>query len=152
MGQGLRNDLVGWFWLGNSHKVAVKMSAGLWSSMGSALENLLPRRHPHKAAGRRPQASESLHGLSIRLLKCHGICHLTFPRVSDPGAPGWLSRLSCRLLISAQVMLSPFVSMSPTHSHTHIPTWGSVLTEWSLLGIFSAHACSHSLFSLKINR
>ena len=43
------------------------------------------------------------------------------------GAPGWLSGLSIRLLISAQVGISWFVSSSPT--------LGSVLTVGSLLGI-----------------
>ena len=41
--------------------------------------------------------------------------------------PGWLSLLSLRLLISAQVMISWLVGSSPTS--------GSVLTAWSLLGI-----------------
>ena len=43
--------------------------------------------------------------------------------------PGWLSRLSGQLLISAPVMISQFVRSSPTS--------GSVLTVWSLLGILS---------------
>ena len=42
-------------------------------------------------------------------------------------APGWLSKLNVELLISAQVMISQFMSLSPTS--------GSVLTVWSLLGI-----------------
>ena len=41
------------------------------------------------------------------------------------GVPGWLSQLSLRILISAQVMISQFVSSSPT----------SALTVQSLLGI-----------------
>ena len=45
------------------------------------------------------------------------------------GTPGWLSRLSGRLLVSAQVMISRFLSLSPTS--------GSALTMWSLLGILS---------------
>ena len=45
------------------------------------------------------------------------------------GAPGWLSQLSVRLLISVQVMISRFVELSPAS--------GSVLTVWSLLGILS---------------
>ena len=46
------------------------------------------------------------------------------------GAPGWLSQLSTQLfLISAQVMISWFVGSRPT--------WVSVLTVWSLLGILS---------------
>ena len=47
--------------------------------------------------------------------------------VNPQGAPGWLSRLSVRLLISAQAVISWFVSLSPTS--------GSVLTVWGLLGI-----------------
>ena len=45
------------------------------------------------------------------------------------GVPAWFSRLSIRLLISAQVMSSLFVG--------RIPTSGSALTAWSLFGIFS---------------
>ena len=45
------------------------------------------------------------------------------------GAPGWLSQLSVRLLILAQVMISQFLSSSPT--------LGSMLTVQSLLGILS---------------
>ena len=63
-------------------------------------------------------------------------------------APGWLSQLSVRLLISVQVTISQFVGSSPTS--------GSVLTVWGLLGILSlclypspAHALSPSL-SLKL--
>ena len=44
-------------------------------------------------------------------------------------APGWLSKLNVELLISAQVMISQFMSLSPTS--------GSVLTVWGLLGILS---------------
>ena len=43
--------------------------------------------------------------------------------------PRWLSQLSVRLLVSAQVMISWFGSWSPTS--------GSVLTVRSLLGILS---------------
>ena len=45
------------------------------------------------------------------------------------GVPGWLSQLSIRLLISAQVMISRFVGSSPT--------LGSALTVWSPLGTLS---------------
>ena len=45
------------------------------------------------------------------------------------GAPGWLSLLSFRLLLSAQVMISRFVRSSPAS--------GSVLTLQSLVGILS---------------
>ena len=43
--------------------------------------------------------------------------------------PGWLSQLSVGLLVSARVMVSWFVSSSPT--------LGSMLTVWSLLGTLS---------------
>ena len=43
------------------------------------------------------------------------------------GAPGWLSRLSVPLLVSAQVMISQFVSSSPAS--------GPMLTARSLLRI-----------------
>ena len=45
------------------------------------------------------------------------------------GMPGWLSWLSIWLLLLAQVVISLFMSSSPTS--------GSVLTVWSLLGILS---------------
>ena len=66
--------------------------------------------------------------------------------------PGWLTRSSDRLSISAQVMISQFMRPSPTS--------GSALTDWSLLGILSpppllcsspAYTHAHSL-SLKINK
>ena len=44
-------------------------------------------------------------------------------------APGWLGGLSNRLLVSAQVTSSQFLSLSPTS--------GSVLRAWSLLRILS---------------
>ena len=64
------------------------------------------------------------------------------------GAPGWFSGLSLQLLISAQVMISGFVSSSPASDST--------LAVQSLLGILSlcpspAHMLSFSL-SLKINK
>ena len=49
------------------------------------------------------------------------------------GVPGWLSRLSIRLLILAQVMISRFGSSSPTSA--------SVLVVQSLLGILSLPLC-----------
>ena len=45
---------------------------------------------------------------------------------SATGAPGWLRQLSVQLLISAQVMISRFVSLRPA--------LGSVLTVWSCMG------------------
>ena len=45
------------------------------------------------------------------------------------GAPGWLSHLSIRPLVLAQVMISWFMDSSPT--------WGSMPTMKSLLGIHS---------------
>ena len=45
------------------------------------------------------------------------------------GAPGWLSRLGVWLLISAQVMISGLVRLSPV--------LGSALTVQGLLGILS---------------
>ena len=52
---------------------------------------------------------------------------ISFYKKKEAGVPGWLSQLSILLLISAQVMISRFVSSSPES--------GSVLTVWSLLGI-----------------
>ena len=63
------------------------------------------------------------------------------------GARGWLNQLSVQFLISAQVMISWFVSSSPA--------LGSVLTAWSLLGILSPSlsALPYSLcLFLKINK
>ena len=70
------------------------------------------------------------------------------------GPPGWLSQLSCRLLIPAQVMISRFVGSSNKV--------GSALTALSLFGIVSlsfsappplARARVRSLsLSLKINK
>ena len=58
------------------------------------------------------------------------------------GAPGWLNWLSVHLLISAQVMISKFVSSSPAS--------GSVLAVWSLLKSLSL---SLSLsFSLSLSK
>ena len=58
------------------------------------------------------------------------------------GAPGWLSWLSIRLLLSAQGMISWFMRSSPTS--------GSMLAAWSLLGTLSlspspSHPLSHCL-------
>ena len=73
--------------------------------------------------------------------------HTTFKNTAT-GAPGWFSRLIVWLLVSAQVMISWFVSSSPES--------GSVLRVWSLLGVLSLSlslcpnsACS---VSLKINK
>ena len=70
------------------------------------------------------------------------------------GVPGWLSPLNVQLLISTQVMISQFEELSPK--------WGSALTAWSLVRIFSLllacpspagmHSLSHSVCSLKINK
>ena len=67
------------------------------------------------------------------------------------GAPGWLSQLSIQLLTSVQVVISWFVSLSPTS--------GSALTAQSLLGILSLSlsappllARSLSLSLSKINK
>ena len=45
------------------------------------------------------------------------------------GVPGWFSQLSLWLLVSAQVMISQFVSSSPAS--------GPVMSPQSLLGILS---------------
>ena len=50
----------------------------------------------------------------------------------ERGVPGWLSQLSIWLLISAQAMISWFMSSNPAS--------GSVLTVRSLLGILSLPA------------
>ena len=52
-----------------------------------------------------------------------------FKKINLIGVPGWLSWLSIRLLISAQVMISRFMRL--------IPVSGSVLIAWSLPGILS---------------
>ena len=58
--------------------------------------------------------------------------------------PGWLSQLDVRLLVSAQVMISQFVGLSPAS--------GSVLTAWDLLGILSLSAAPSLMFSLSQNK
>ena len=58
------------------------------------------------------------------------------------GAPEWLSLLSVRLSVSAQVMISWFVSSSPT--------LGSALTGRSLLGILSL--CPSPVHSLCLSQ
>ena len=73
------------------------------------------------------------------------------------GVPGWLSWLSVRLLILAQVMISHLMSSSTAS--------GSALAVWSLLGFlsppslsasffsFPSSSCAHALsLSLKINK
>ena len=75
----------------------------------------------------RALCSSSLSGLELPLSLCpSALCSKDSPGL---GAPGWLSPLSDRLLISAQVMISRFVSSSPTSD--------SVLTARSLCGILS---------------
>ena len=56
------------------------------------------------------------------------------------GAPGWLSRLRVRLLISAQVMISGFVRPRSAS--------GSGLTVRSLLGILCLSLCPSSTRAL----
>ena len=51
------------------------------------------------------------------------------------GAPGWLSPLSFRLLMSAQVMISPFMKSSPCPP----------------LGILSPSVSAHPLLSLSLS-
>ena len=66
----------------------------------------------------------------------------TLVRKKSLGAPGWLSRLSVRLLILAEVIISQFVGSSPTS--------GSALMLQSLLGILSLLLVL--TLSLKINK
>ena len=60
------------------------------------------------------------------------------------GAPGWLSQVSIQLLVSAQVMISPFREFEP---HIRLcadsaePAWGS------LSPFFSASRSPHQAFS-----
>ena len=56
--------------------------------------------------------------------------------------PGWLSWLDIRLLISAQVMISQFLGLSPT--------LGSALAVWSLLGILPLSLLSLSVSALPL--
>ena len=70
------------------------------------------------------------------------------PEEKNLGAPGGPSRLSVQCLVSAQVMISQFVSSSPES--------GSGMTVQSLLGIPSLSLCVPPLlmpsFSLKRNK
>ena len=60
---------------------------------------------------------------------CTELCKFLFFTSLKIGAPVCLSWLSVWLLVSAQVMISHFLSSSPT--------LGTALTEWTLLGILS---------------
>ena len=60
-----------------------------------------------------------------------------------PGAPGRLSKLSVWLLILAQVMISQFLSSSPT--------WGSELTTLNLLGILCLPLSAPPLLALYLS-
>ena len=62
---------------------------------------------------------------------------------SHLGAPGWLSWLSVQLLVLAQVVISRFVSSSPT--------LGSMLTAQSLLGILSFPLSAPPLLMLMLS-
>ena len=59
------------------------------------------------------------------------------------GVPGWLSGLNIQLLISAQVMISWFMGLSPTS--------GSALTAWSLLGVPSPSLSAPPSFVLTLS-
>ena len=60
-------------------------------------------------------------------------CHLIHARMTiikkTRGAPGWFSQLSVQLVVSSQVIISQFVSLSPASSST--------LAKQTLLGILS---------------
>ena len=62
-----------------------------------------------------------------------------------PGVPEWFSQLSVQFLISAHVLTSQFVSLSPVS--------GSILAAWSLLGILSPSLFLHPSYMLflKVN-
>ena len=70
------------------------------------------------------------------------------------GVPRWLSRLNVLLLISAEVMISQFVSSSPESGSVLIvrsPAWDSL---FPLLSFLSQLVCAFSLknFFFKINK
>ena len=69
--------------------------------------------------------------------------HLIFRIRTLTGAPGWLSQLSVQLSISAQVMISRFVGLSPTS--------GPVLIAPSLLGILSPSLSVPPLLTLSLS-
>ena len=66
------------------------------------------------------------HTIYIILLRTH--MHIKKKKIKS-GTLGWLSQLSVRLFVSAQVTISRFVSLSPKS--------GFSLTVWSLLEILS---------------
>ena len=73
------------------------------------------------------QATWLLSKLDSKLFSC-GPTPICFTKKQQTmGVPGWLSWLSIRLLISAQVMISQFTGSGPASV--------SALTAWSLLGI-----------------
>ena len=60
--------------------------------------------------------------------------------------PGWFGPLDVQLLISAQVMILQFMSLSPTS--------GSELTVWNLLGILSVPVslCPSPAYTLHLSQ
>ena len=94
----------------------VSINSGVYSSYAS---NSLQSRHETQA--------QDLLTESARLWLAHTTAHRT--ERSPRGAPGWLSRLSVRLLMLAQVMIPRFGSSSSVS--------GSALAGRSLLGILS---------------
>ena len=76
------------------------------------------------------QTTQHLHDKRVRMIKTSWFkipLEVRGLRNQQLGAPEWLSGLSIRLLVSAQVVISQVRSSCPTS--------GSVLTAWSLLGI-----------------
>ena len=65
-------------------------------------------------------------------------------KLIEKGAPGCLSWLNLQLLISAQIMISQLVRLSPT--------MGSALTAQSLLGILSLFLCTSTAHILCLSQ
>ena len=92
---------------------------------------------------------ELIYNVNIEVLYITNIEYVFISPINKNwGEPGELSQLRVRLLVLAQVMISQFVGSSPT--------WGSVLSKQSLLGILSLSpslsAPSPLTLSLKIKK
>ena len=93
---------------------------------------ILRRRHERLASA--TLFEKPTRGLTAGSLFSVAMISATVLKATRPGAPRWLSRLSARVLISAQVT-SPWLVGSK-------PVSGSVLTTWSLLEILSLSSLS----------
>ena len=86
------------------------------------------RREQEFSRGQGIDAVPSMGGACAKLPGHDPVWHATKTACDSTGAPGWLSRLSTQLLISAQVMISRFMSLSPVglYADSTGPAWDSL--------------------------